>query len=574
MIKKVTLMVICPLVLSYFGAKAQDCVCTTLPFWGDVPGPSIRIGVSFGGKMRVTKEVQLGLGVSVGLTLTWEEARTASQKCICREYCCPDQETVRPTVIMSSVPIVVEMPDPLIPTVYREETRTVNPAPLPDKDEWICEDCLAKEIPQTCMGTRRLTYSVAGVQIGFSGAVSYGGMTLSVEFTLPGTPMPEVTILPSPCRPEESLRNRPPVFVDVPGPLCLAPGKSKDIVLRAYDPDGPEDIVAISPSMPWPEGLWWKVEQDRIVRWRPDDNAEELWVREVTFIIGVAENSSTTGGILRFDVVDTHKEGDLREVPIEVIQPIEISAEDQKERWEWVRTSDGSPVFVLVQEFTLVIKDPNPLPAGLVFTYCVKTKYGRWKLLLDGISDLPCRTSYTSTARCKVTFIPDPEAEGTEDEVIVEVSHYRCGIIFAKNGFPVKVRVNAAPKITISLAQLTTYPGASAQAVVTATDPDGDALRLIQTSGPGAFAPVEGVGAASGTWTWKAKGYNPWQLVFFEATDQCGASSRAYLLIHILLPPRVAEKLEVCVRKGRDLKHMLVQVLHCAKGGKECGKSL
>ena len=38
--------------------------------------------------------------------------------------------------------------------------------------------------------------------------------------------------------------------------------------------------------------------------------------------------------------------------------------------------------------------------------------------------------------------------------------------------------------------------------------------------------------------------------MIFEATDQCGASSRAHLLIHILQPPRVAKETEVWVERG------------------------
>ncbi len=53
---------------------------------------------------------------------------------------------------------------------------------------------------------------------------------------------------------------------------------------------------------------------------------------------------------------------------------------------------------------------------------------------------------------------------------------------------------------------------------------------------------------------------DPWRWVIFEATDQCEDSSRAYLLIHVLQPPRVGDT-EVWVRRGENLEHTLAECL-------------
>jgi len=111
---------------------------------------------------------------------------------------------------------------------------------------------------------------------------------------------------------------------------------------------------------------------------------------------------------------------------------------------------------------------------------------------------------------------------------------------------PIKLTANMPPNISISQKEVQARLGEIMRITISATDPDDDSVAISKVSGPGELK-VYGQpevhenlnkASANGTWSWKAKGYNPWQLVFFEATDQCGASSRAYLLIHILQPPQ------------------------------------
>jgi len=75
-------------------------------------------------------------------------------------------------------------------------------------------------------------------------------------------------------------------------------------------------------------------------------------------------------------------------------------------------------------------------------------------------------------------------------------------------------------------------------AVVEATDPEGDWVTLEKVSGPGTFPKVEGQGEASGDYSWRATTSQPWWLVQFRAYDPYPGFASAYLLIHVLQPPR------------------------------------
>jgi len=101
---------------------------------------------------------------------------------------------------------------------------------------------------------------------------------------------------------------------------------------------------------------------------------------------------------------------------------------------------------------------------------------------------------------------------------------------------------NEAPSITFVPSELRAKPGESVRATVTAVDPDGHKVTLSKISGPGSFRTVTGQGSVSGTYTWTApKRYSywgSWQLVGFRAEDEGGGSGLAYLLIHVLQPPR------------------------------------
>ena len=94
---------------------------------------------------------------------------------------------------------------------------------------------------------------------------------------------------------------------------------------------------------------------------------------------------------------------------------------------------------------------------------------------------------------------------------------------------------------------------------VTATDPDGDLITLTKVSGPGEFSEGVGVGTVSGTWSWTASGHDPWRLVGFKATDACGGTDLAYLLIHILQPPHVGSGYVRVVRGGSATTSIYVE---------------
>ncbi len=487
---------------------ASDCRCNVKVGIGDKMAKSVTIG--FTTPTIVPVEGAPGVKIGFAITLGWGTTQEVVQTCECYFYCCPNVQAVDPFVGMAPVVFEVEAePDPLIPMLPRWEERRVSPVPEPvGPASWDCPDCQLAQVPRICTGTWRQTYSRAGVYLGIGVRAAVG--PVSVSLPILKSPGSTLYVAPSSCLEQE---NREPQFLEVPEGVCLGVNQEKALTFVVYDPDGPEDIVTVGPSDPWPAGVTVTATRSREIDWQSRGEGRAT-LRAKQFVLDIRVDESYGGEPLRFEAVDTGERATTAIVPLEVIQPIEISVRDQEERWVRTRTADGSSVSVLVQEFELVIRDPNPLPPpGPVFTYCVKTKYGRGELLIDSMSDVPCKTSYTSTARTVVTFIPDPDAEGEEDEVVVLVSQYRCGTRFVHNGFPVGVRVSAAPDISVSPAELTTHPGGSVQAAVTATDPDGDTITLTQTSGPGTFARVEGVGSATGTWSWtvpQAYGGSPW----------------------------------------------------------------
>ncbi|GAB4312196.1 MAG: hypothetical protein Kow0097_13810 [Candidatus Bipolaricaulota bacterium] len=98
------------------------------------------------------------------------------------------------------------------------------------------------------------------------------------------------------------------------------------------------------------------------------------------------------------------------------------------------------------------------------------------------------------------------------------------------------------PELNVSPREVKARPGETVEAVVRATDPEGDQITLTKISGPGAFTPVTGEGEASGTWSWtvpQAYGGSSWRLAGFRAEDAWGGSSLAYLLVRISTPPRL-----------------------------------
>ncbi|MEN3010355.1 MAG: hypothetical protein ABDI20_05170, partial [Candidatus Bipolaricaulaceae bacterium] len=109
-----------------------------------------------------------------------------------------------------------------------------------------------------------------------------------------------------------------------------------------------------------------------------------------------------------------------------------------------------------------------------------------------------------------------------------------------------KELTNDVPKINIlgippSKSTVIVRYGDMVTATVVATDKEGDQVVLQKDFGPGDFPVVEGLGAASGTYTWTATTRQPWHVVRFSATEpdvEPPVPSYAYLFIRVLQPPQ------------------------------------
>jgi len=136
---------------------------------------------------------------------------------------------------------------------------------------------------------------------------------------------------------------------------------------------------------------------------------------------------------------------------------------------------------------------------------------------------------------------------------VLEVSREKVERGYASSA-SVHVIVNNKPPVTrVSPREITAKPGALLQATVTATDPDGDAITLTQTSGPGTFAPVEGMGTVSGIWSWtvpeKLRSFSTW--VGFVAKDPFDGVGYGFLHVRTLTPPQVHDATALVRRGGR-----------------------
>ncbi|MEN3010995.1 MAG: hypothetical protein ABDI20_08580, partial [Candidatus Bipolaricaulaceae bacterium] len=482
----------------------ESCTCDAEAWPGDPKTKSISIG--FTGVIVKLWEI-LGVKVGFSITIEWDKQQDVKQECKCYHYCCPDENVVTPFVRLDPVVFEVEEPDPLVPTVPRWKEVIAYPVPEPiGTPHWDCVDCKKPSPPRVCVGTWRRTYARAGVFLSLQASVGIGP---TISLPLLKTGGSELRPTPGPCRLE---MNRPPRFIAIPSGVCLYFGQEVELTFVVYDPNGPQDLVGVEPSDPWPAEVMAVPESKsrKEVPWTVGSKGEApLTAIEVRLRIKVDERyKGYKGGELRFEAKDAQGSLDLAVVPLEVIEPVQITREEERKYWEWTTTKQGKRVQVLAQEFTLVIKDPNP-PLGYAprFTYCVRLKKGTGLLLLNRMSDVRCGASFFSTQRIAVTFIPDPEAAGQEDEVIVEVSHYRCGTLFVNNGFPVKAVVNTAPEVTVVPAEIRAVPGQVVSANVVAIDPDGDQVVLRKTGGPGSFPTVEGFGRVQGVWTWTVPDY-------------------------------------------------------------------
>ncbi|MCK5802681.1 MAG: tandem-95 repeat protein, partial [Lentisphaeria bacterium] len=144
--------------------------------------------------------------------------------------------------------------------------------------------------------------------------------------------------------------------------------------------------------------------------------------------------------------------------------------------------------------------------------------------------------------RCLWPSHPIPEGTYEFPFRVTEYNPWTKEYGFSSRGAWTLTVANQLPVITVDPSTLKVGPGDIARARVTATDPDRDTLTLGKLSGPGSFPTVTNTGSVAGTYTWAVpdpyRG-SPWKLVGFKATDSCGATDLAYLLIHVRTPPRV-----------------------------------
>ncbi len=168
--------------------------------------------------------------------------------------------------------------------------------------------------------------------------------------------------------------------------------------------------------------------------------------------------------------------------------------------------------------------------------------------------DRPCETGFS------LRFRPDSEASEHFLRIWV-IDRYGLESNELKWNNPPTMIPNENPVVSVAPQEIKVKPGDAVSATVTATDDEEDMITLTKVSGPGSFSTVTGMSSVSGEYTWTATGYTSWQLVGFRADDGWGGSDLAYLLIHVIQPPRAYDGHVTVPRGGTATASIYVEDL-------------
>ncbi len=491
-------------------AEEGPCTCTPSCRFG-LHEKTITVGIT--GSLR-TLFKNLSIEAAVSLTYTLSRTVTVTHECNCTP-CCPGQMA---TSTYSVAPHEVRVWDPSQPeklgrTIPYEIMTHLVPENFV-REGPIINASAGKLI---CTITEKFTSTQLGgtLSLGFAAGLGYKMVSGTVTLSSQGVGVECVPI----CRPLEAKGcDHAPRITDYPtGGLWIPEGRSTSFQVAVYDPDWPGDTVEFAASS-----------EEATVEYSQVGKPNEEGKRLVTIFVREPSRS----GVINFKVWDECDNTDTASVPFTLIKRPVITHKSTEEIDPGWCGRGYKKAFIL----TYTIEDPNegePLDVWV-------------RVTASGGSATIGFTALNTARICPrcgdnevlVRFCPDP---------CVEKGHVTLEAWFAKypdaktifGGVDVVVP-NETPTIAISPSRLTARKGEASKANVNAADPDKDRIvKLAKVSGPGILSIVRYWGdQAEGVHEWTATTSVAWHLVGFKAMDCVGGSGLAYLLIHVLQPPK------------------------------------
>jgi len=253
---------------------------------------------------------------------------------------------------------------------------------------------------------------------------------------------------------------------------------------------------------------------------------------------------------------------------------------DQSEKI-WVRATDACGHASAVSREVIVVHPPKIEKVGgrwstksyLIWGWVWDPDAYRATVERELAEEVTVGCGFVSTGGGKFLIGPYPHA--LAQQVQVEATYFACDnegcrwpfaaeFTFPNRGAPRQVRLfiyardkwgfedhwtetitNQPPKTWMpqtwppSSSPVRVRRGEEAKALVVAEDPEGLEVTLTKLRGPGEFPELQGEGRVVGVWSWRANTTQPWHLIaFFSQDPPFEGGTLAYLLLHVLQPPR------------------------------------
>jgi len=522
--KKIVLATFLSLVGLSLLVRGQDCVCTSKCEFA----PHERtITVGIAGSIR-TPIGGLSVEASIGLSYTLTRSVTVNHECSC-DACCPGTMAVTAYTTATHELFIWDPSQPQLPAVELQYEQLLYLVP-----EGGINRTEPTRFPSGgCTQAQSFTSSCLSESLWLDFAAGFGFRTVSGTISLSSRGGSLGCI--SACRPEAGGKkcSRPPVITDYPASFYIPEGGVRRFKVAVFDPDGEDDEVILKA-----ESKQATVSPSE-VRLKEVDSEGKRWVW-----ITVSD-PKRDGEIIMF-AKDSCRNTDWTSIPFTVLKRPII---------EFLEMNEAPDLCFINREATarllkFRITDPNPTSHDIEVR--VEAIGGRATF---GISS-ETLTTISSGEKVSIRFCPNECAT----EGMLRLTAWIKGYPDVSSTMELKVPLKPLGISIVPAGEIRAREGREVQVEVSAEAETDREITLKKVSGPGDFGEIKGMGNVKGTYTWEAEGYDPWRLVVFEATDQCEDSSRAYLLIHVVQPPRVGNT-EVWVRRGENLEHTLAECL-------------
>jgi hypothetical protein len=223
--------------------------------------------LSFGFTLPVRLEEWVKIGFSAKLTFSLEKRLSLTHTCICKPYppCCPEYVD---TDVTGQIEVSPYLGAP------------------PSQCQWAQAEFLpaasSKTQPVPAEGECVVRHTLEGIDMG-EGTVDFSGVGISVNAISIGlsSNVMEFTVRPvCLCEAIEGCEGNQggPKIIGAPPLFALVPGESRELEVRAYDPDGVNDISHFAVRS-WSEGVTASVEK---TVWDEDHNMAMATIRIAT----------------------------------------------------------------------------------------------------------------------------------------------------------------------------------------------------------------------------------------------------------------------------------------------------